>query len=92
MNDRADQAKKSLKSYRDLLSQILDAAVEDKLIDENPAKSKRIANPSTKEKERKALPEAQFKEIMKSVMKLENSAEKLWLALLIFTGMRKGEA
>lgn len=91
MNDRAHLARKSLKSYHDLLAQILDAAVEDKIIAENPAKSKRLANPSTKEKERMAVPEAQFREITKNVMNLENSAEKLMLALLIFTGMRRGE-
>ena len=92
MNDRAHLARKSLKSYHDLLAQILDAAVEDKIIAENPAKSRRIANPSTKEKERVAVPEVQFREITKSVMNLENGAEKLMLALLIFTGMRRGEA
>ena len=91
MNERAHLARKSLKSYHDLLAQILDAAVEDKIIAENPAKSKRLANPSTKEKERMAVPEAQFREITKNVMNLENSAEKLMLALLIFTGMRRGE-
>ena len=92
MNERAHLARKSLKSYHDLLAQILDAAVEDKIISENPAKSKRLANPSTKEKEREAVPEVQFKEITRNVMNLENSAEKLMLALLIFTGMRRGEA
>jgi len=92
MNERAHLARKSLKSYHDLLAQILDAAVEDKIIAENPAKSKRLANPSTKEKEREAVPETQFREITKNVMSLENGAEKLMLALLIFTGMRRGEA
>lgn len=91
LNERAHLAKKSLKSYHDLLAQILDAAVEDKLIQENPAKSKRLANPSSKVTEREAVPEPQFREIMKNLMKLENSPEKLMLALLLFTGMRRGE-
>ena len=91
MNDRAYLARKSLKSYHDLLAQILDAAVEDKIIPENPAKSKRLANPSTKEKERMAVPEQQYREIVKNLMKLESSDEKLMLALLLFTGMRRGE-
>lgn len=92
MNERAHLAKKSLKIYHDLLSQILDAAVEDRIIEENPARSRRLANPSTKEEVRQALPETQFREIMKNTMKLENCEEKLFLALLLFTGMRRGEA
>lgn len=91
MNERAHLAKKSLKIYHDLLAQILDAAVEDKLIAENPAKSKRLANPSTKVTERKAIPEGQFRDLMKNLMKLDNGAEKLMLSLLLFTGMRRGE-
>ena len=91
MNERSHLARKSLKSYHDLLAQILDAAVEDKIIEENPAKSKRLANPSTKETVREAVPEEQFREIMKSLMKMDNGEEKLMLALLIFTGMRRGE-
>lgn len=91
MNERSHLARKSLKSYHDLLAQILDAAVEDKIIEENPAKSKRLANPSTKETVREAVPEEQFREIMKNLMKMDNGEEKLMLALLIFTGMRRGE-
>lgn len=92
MNERADLARKSIKNYIGLLEQILDAAVEDKLIEENPAKSKRLANPSDKEKPREALPEALFKEIIANLFKLENCLEKLMLGLLIFTGVRKNEA
>lgn len=91
MNERVHLARKSLKSYHDLLAQILDAAVEDKIIEENPAKSKRLSNPSTKEKERDAVPEQQYREIVQNLMKLENGKEKLMLALLLFTGMRRGE-
>lgn len=91
MNERAHLAKKSINNYRRFLEQILDAAVEDKIIEENPTKSKRLANPSDKVTPRKAIPEEQFKEIMKNLFKLEDGAEKLILALLIFTGMRRGE-
>lgn len=91
MNERADLARKSIKNYVGLLEQIFDAAVEDKLIEENPAKSKRLANPSEKETEREAIPETQFRDIMKNLFRMDDGAEKLMLALFIFTGMRRGE-
>ena len=92
MNDREHLARKSINSYCRLLEQILDAAMEDKLIEENPAKSKRLANPSDKSKPREALSETHYREIVQSIMKLENCPEKLFLASLTFTGIRKNEA
>lgn len=91
MNERKHLARKSINSYCRLLEQILDVAMEDKIIEENPAKSKRLANPSDKSKPREALPEAIFREIVANLFKLENCLEKLMLALLIFTGIRKNE-
>ena len=92
MNERNHLARKSINNYCRLLEQILDAAVEDKIIEENPTKSKRLANPSDKETPREALPEAQYREIMKNLMAMDNCPEKLMLALLTFTGIRKNEA
>lgn len=92
MNERKHLARKSINSYCRLLEQILDAAMDDKLIEENPAKSKRLANPSDKAKPREALPEAQYREIIKNLMAMDNCPEKLMVALLTFTGIRKNEA
>ncbi len=91
LNARKDVARKSLKNYLDLLSQILDSAVEDKIIAKNPAKSKKVSNPATKAKGREALSKTAIRQIMSELSKLENCREKVMLALLIYTGMRRGE-
>ena len=64
LNTNKDQAGKSLKNYLNLLKQILDSAVEDKILQENPSASSRIFNPSDKKTPRKALSVDQLKEII----------------------------
>ena len=91
LNANKEQAGKSLKNYLNLLKQILDSAVEDKIINENPAASSRIFNPSDKKTPRKALPIDQLKEIIDAMHKMEDCNEKLLLALFIHTGARRGE-
>jgi len=91
LNANKEQAGKSLKNYLNLLKQILDSAVEDKIINENPAASSRIFNPSDKKTPRKALPIEHLKEIIDAMHGMENCEEKLLLALFIHTGARRGE-
>ena len=91
LNANQEQDKKSLKNYLNLLKQILDSAVEDKIIEENPAASSRIFNPSDKKTPREALPIDQIKEIIDAMHQMENCEEKLLLALFIHTGARRGE-
>lgn len=67
LSSRRSMAKKSLKLYLDLLRQILDSAVEDGIITKNPARDKRVQNPSTKVTKRVALTETEFKEIMQGL-------------------------
>lgn len=92
LNDRKDLAKKSLKNYLCLLAEILDFAVEDKIIEENPARSKKISNPATKETPREALSEKAIKQILHDLFNLQDCREKLMVGLLLFTGLRRGEA
>ena len=74
-----------------LISEVLDAAVEDKLIERNPAASKRVFIPSEKKTERDALTREQLLDIIRKVSSLENSTQKRFISLLLFTGMRRGE-
>ena len=91
LNANREQAGKSLKNYLNLLKQILDSAVEDKIIQENPSASSRIFNPSSRKTPRKALQVEQLKEIMEAMHQMESCDEKLLLAMLIHTGARRGE-
>ncbi len=92
LNERSEQAKKSLKNYLALLAQILEAAVEDGIIEKSPTESKRLKIPSDKANPREALSEADFRDVIAGLHRMEDSREKLMLALLLFTGMRRGEA
>lgn len=91
LNANQERAGKSLKNYLNLLKQILDSAVEDKNIPENPAASSRIFNPSDKKTPRKVLTVDQLKEIMEAMYQMKDCEEKLLLALFIHTGAMRGE-
>lgn len=91
LNARKDQAKKSLKNYLALLGQIFEAAKEDKIIPENPTASRRIMIPSEKANPREALPEDEYRDVLSRLYGMKNGQEQLMLAILIFTGLRRGE-
>ena len=67
------------------------SALEDELIFKDPTASRRIVIPSKKKKEREALPLQRYKEIMNGLEKLEQT-DRRFLALLMFCGIRRGEA
>ena len=90
LNSKADMAAKSLREIRTLLSSILDCAVRDGLMKVNPATDKRIRIPSEKKEVREALTVDELKQIIQSLDTLQG-ADRLYLALLIFTGERRGE-
>ncbi|HNW87735.1 MAG TPA: tyrosine-type recombinase/integrase [Candidatus Limiplasma sp.] len=85
-----NMAKSSIDLMKTFLRQIFDAAQQDNYISSNPARDKRVKNPSKKTSYRWALREDQVSSIINSLDLLERN-EKLFLALLIYTGMRKGE-
>ena len=88
---RTRYACKTLREIRLLLGMILDAAKEDGLIRINPAKSKRIILASQKKTlKRNALPLEQVLDIIEHLDQLKER-DKLYLALLLYTGTRRGE-
>lgn len=72
-----------------MLHEIFDNAVEDKKISEDPTDSNRITLPD-KATKRDALEPEQFYDIVSHIKDLEKT-DALFLALLCFTGMRRGE-
>ena len=90
LNDRKEYSHKSLQSLHGLLSQILSAAVADKLIDRNPAKDSRIFNPSDIINERRALTSEEWIDVINQLDNLKGF-DRLYVAILVFTGLRRGE-
>lgn len=72
-----------------MLHEIFENAVEDKKISEDPTDSKRITLPQ-KETKRDALEPEQFYDIIAHLCELDKEGA-LFMALLCFTGMRRGE-
>jgi len=91
LNDRRHMGKKSLKNYLNLLGQIMDEAKEQKLIKDNPTKSKHIMIPSDVAKPRKALTLEDFRDILRQLDSMDNCTERLALSILMFTGARRAE-
>ena len=81
---------KTLKEMKNTLSQIFKYAVSDEILKRNPCDSVDIVIPSTKKNERKALPLKQYQEIIGSLQNLTGD-DKRFLALCLFTAMRRGE-
>lgn len=88
-----DKKQKLSKSYTKqmniLLHQIFESAIEDELILKDPTKSKRLVLPD-KVTKREALDTNDFRDIISNISALK-SDDALLLALLCFTGMRRGE-
>lgn len=90
LNDRKDMSSKSLTMMKNLMGEIFKDAVEDGLIEKDPTSSRRLIIPSDKVTEREALPLADFKDILGHLSDLPAEERRL-LALLMLTGMRRGE-
>lgn len=90
LNERQELSAKYLRDIKNLLSQILESAKRDHLCQDNHANDPRLSIPSEKKKNRKALTNDEVSDILKH-MNLLTHHEQKYLALLIFTGMRRGE-
>jgi len=89
---RKDLSHKYLRDLKNLLSQILESARLDKLIADNPCKDNRLENPSDKVTIREAVPESKVIDIVANLHLLDDDEKaQIYLALVIFTGARKGE-
>ena len=90
LNDRREMSGKSLTFMRNLMGEIFKDAVEDGLLEKDPTSSRRLVIPSNKVTERKALPLVDFRDILSHLHELPDEERRL-LALLMLTGMRRGE-
>ncbi|MBQ6173833.1 MAG: tyrosine-type recombinase/integrase family protein, partial [Clostridia bacterium] len=90
INEHSELSVKSVKNFMKLLSLILQAAIEDGYITTDVTRSKKLVFPNKDAKERIPLTEEQLKDIISNIRKLE-PMDQLLLALLIFTGARRGE-
>lgn len=90
LNANKHLSKKTLKEQVARLKQIFDSAIEDGLIDHNPAKSRRIVIPSEKVTQRDAIPLDVMRIIISKSANLDEKDRRL-LLLLVTTGGRRGE-
>ena len=90
LDDNKDKAKKTLMEIKACIAQIMKYAVSDGIINRNPCESVDILIPSDKCTEREALPLTEYKDILENMDKL-GSQDKVFLALFMYTGMRRGE-
>lgn len=89
-NENAHMAQSTVRQMRILLHEICTAAVEDGYLTKDPTCSKRLILP-TRKKMREALPTVEFLDVLSNLPRLAPRDATL-LALLTYTGMRRGEA
>lgn len=91
LNGKADRSRKTLQDMMILFRSILESARKDGLITVNPADDSRIMIPSTKKTTRNALEVDAVKDIIANLALLTDADDRRYQALIIFTGMRRGE-
>jgi len=91
MDKYSHLAWKTIKGALAVLSQIMQYAVDDGLIKKNPCTSHDLEIPSDRKTEREALPIDQYKDILANLSRL-NKHDQRYLGLLMYTGIRRGEA
>lgn len=83
-------SEKTLRETKGVLSQIFKYAISDSLISKNPCSNLDVEIPSVKRKVRRALPIEHFHDIVSHLPLLE-LRDRRFLALCLFTAMRRGE-
>lgn len=91
LDQYSNQAKSTVRHKQIILSQVFQWAVEDNMIATNPARDSRIEIPNTS-KRRPAVPMDKYLEICGHIGELEQERDKALMALIAYTGMRRGEA
>ncbi len=84
-------SRKSIHEMVMVLGMVLESAMEDEIITRNPARSKRLKNPSKKTTVRNALEREQVADILANLHRLTDERDIILLTLLIYTGMRRDE-
>lgn len=92
LNTKHTYAAKTVKEMRMALSFILDAAVEDRLIDLNPAKSKRLRIRGKASEKREALTAEELNDVIAHIPDLQQIRDRRFLALLCFMPVRREDA
>ena len=90
LDKNKEKAKKTLIEVKATLTQIMDYAINDKIIEDNPCKDKDIDIPSDTETVRDALPIDQFNDIIEHLGDLLPE-DRVFLATYMYTGVRRGE-
>ena len=90
-DERSKLSKKYLREMKALLAQILESAKLDQIILNNPAKDNRLICPSNKVAIREAVDENDLRTIIANMPLLSEDTDRVYLALAIFSGARKGE-
>ncbi len=83
-------SKKTLTQAKSVLSQIMKYAVSDEIIKRNPCSNVDIEIPSDRVSVREALPAEEYRDIISHLDKVFLDGRR-YLALCLFTAMRKGE-
>lgn len=91
MNAREHYAEKSIHEMRMLLGMVLESAREDGMITLNPARATHLSNPSTRRSVRMPLTREEALDVIANLHRLTYGQDKLYVALLLYTGMRRSE-
>ena len=83
-------SQKTLKDMKSILSQMMKYAISDEIIEKNPCDNLDIEIPSDKVTVREALSIDDYKDIINNMPKL-CANDRLFVALCMYTGMRRGE-
>ena len=83
--------KKTLREDLATLREVLDSAIFDKIITENPAKDKRVKNTAESGEGTKALTREQAADILIHIPMLADPQERCFIALLAYTSCRREE-
>lgn len=91
LNERSHLSRKTLKLMLDFMGQVFKDAIEDGYMQTDPTASRKLVIPSTRKTEREAISMEEFQDILANLWQLQTQDRRL-MALLMLTGMRRGEA
>ena len=90
LTERKSYARSTLHTLKIILQEVFDSAIEDGIVTKNPAASKRLTL-SDKVTERQEVQPEHMREILTQLDRLQ-PRDRCLLSILIYTGMRRGEA
>ena len=89
LNSKAELSRKTIEEIWLVVNMVFDVALDDGIIARNPAKSKRLRNPSKKKKvARVPLTTEEAEDIEAHLMDIPNLIDRRYVALLLFTPAR----